>query len=92
MDTPTPSPRVPADVSPEPDRPPEPNANHVKLLLVDFRSGEAVEHHPALVPWLSDGWQVRSAVPRVVEKGQTRLLVVMEREGRPVERKRTPTR
>jgi hypothetical protein len=52
----------------------------VKLLLVTFRSGEAVERHPDVEPWLESGWTVRSAVPRVVESGATKLLVVLERE------------
>lgn len=52
----------------------------VKLLLIAFRSGEAVERHPDVQPWLEDGWTVRSAVPRVVESGATKLLVVLERE------------
>lgn len=51
----------------------------VKLLLVAFRSGEAVDSHPALEPWLENGWRVRSAVPRIVESGATKLLAVLER-------------
>lgn len=50
-----------------------------KLLLVAFRSGEAVRQHPDVQPWLSAGWTVRRAVPRVVESGKTKLLVVLER-------------
>lgn len=71
------------------ERPARPPAAHrstreapptdVKLLLVAFRSGEAVDHHPALKPWLEKNWRVRSAVPRIVENGATKLLVVLER-------------
>ena len=57
---------------------PPPAPSEVKLLLVDFRSGEAVRNHPDLKPWLEADWQVRSAVPRVVERGITKLLVVLE--------------
>lgn len=48
-----------------------------KLLLVDFRSGEAVHQHPEISPFLQQGWRVRSAVPRLVEAKGTRLLVVL---------------
>lgn len=51
----------------------------VKLVLVDFRSGEAVQRHPDLQPWLEDGWMISSAAPRVVEGGRTKLLVTLER-------------
>lgn len=53
--------------------------SEVKLLLVTFRSGEAVRQHPELQPWIEAGWSVRSAVPRVVESGDTKLLVILER-------------
>lgn len=48
-----------------------------KILLVEFRNGEAVTQHPELSTLLSDGWSVRSAVPRIVESEGTKLLVVM---------------
>ena len=48
-----------------------------KLLLVDFRSGEAVRKHPEVAPLLSQGWRIKSAVPRLVEAKGTKLLVVL---------------
>lgn len=48
-----------------------------KLLLVDFRSGEAVRKHPEIEPLLSQGWRIKSAVPRLVEAKGTKLLVVL---------------
>jgi len=62
----------------------------VKLLLVPFRSGEAVREHPALQPWLAEGWDARSAVPRIVENGDAKLLVVLERPVRTPEPVRSP--
>ncbi|MEX0600571.1 MAG: hypothetical protein WD205_08010 [Rhodothermales bacterium] len=50
-----------------------------KIVLVQFRSGEAVSEHPELVEFLADGWTVRSAVPRMVEAEGTKLLVVLAR-------------
>ncbi len=52
----------------------------VQLLLISFRSGEAVERHPDVQPWVTNGWAVRSAVPRIVESGATKVLVVLERD------------
>lgn len=60
-------------------QPEESAPTEIKLRLVAFRSGEAVHQHPALQPWLDAGWHIRSAVPRVVESGDTKLLVVLER-------------
>lgn len=48
-----------------------------RLLLVDFRSGEAVRMHPEIAPLLNQGWRIKSAVPRLVEAKGTKLLVVM---------------
>src|SRR5690606_12225473 len=48
-----------------------------KLLLVDFRSGEAVRNHPEIAPLLRQGWRIKSAVPRLVEAKGTKLLVVL---------------
>ena len=48
-----------------------------KLLLVEFRSGEAVRMHPEIAPLLTEGWRIKSAVPRLVEAKGTRLLVVL---------------
>lgn len=52
-----------------------------KILLVQFRNGEAVDRHPELQGLLDDGWSIRSAVPRIVEAEGTKLLVVL---GKPV--------
>lgn len=51
-----------------------------KLLLVDFRSGEAVRQHPDIAPLLEEGWSVTGAAPRVTPDG-TRLLVVLAPPG-----------
>lgn len=48
-----------------------------KILLVEFRNGEAVTKHPELEHLLEEGWIVRSAVPRIVESEGTKLLVVL---------------
>lgn len=48
-----------------------------KLLLISFRNGEAVDDHPDVTPYLDEGWRIRSASPRVTDKG-TELLVVLE--------------
>lgn len=53
---------------------------HTKLLLVDFRSGEAVSQHPEIQSYLQQGWRVKSAVPRLVEAGGTRLFVVLTQD------------
>lgn len=77
----TPKSQRPSVSTPEPDRPAiEPSESTIKLLLVEFRSGEAVERHPSVESWVEDGWEVRSAVPRVVESGETKLLVVLEKK------------
>lgn len=52
-----------------------------KILLVEFRNGEAVTKHPELRSLLKDGWTVRSAVPRIVESEGTKLLVVLAKPG-----------
>lgn len=54
-----------------------PTRTLTKILLVDFRNGEAVSKHPELQQFISDGWSIRSAVPRIVESEGTKLLVVM---------------
>lgn len=48
-----------------------------KLLLLPFRSGEAVQQHPELAPLLAQGWRLKSAVPRIVEGDGLRLFVVL---------------
>lgn len=53
-----------------------------KILLVQFRNGEAVDRHPELRCLLDDGWSIRSAVPRIVEAEGTKLLVVLGKAGR----------
>lgn len=55
-----------------------PDALSTKLLVVDVRSAEGVEDHPALSAWLTDGWAVKSARPRVTATG-AKLLVVLTR-------------
>ena len=52
-----------------------------KLLLVEFRSGEAVGLHPEVTPLLREGWRVRSAVPRIVEGEGLKLLVSLTQPG-----------
>lgn len=52
---------------------------NTKLMLVSFRNGEAVARHPELMPYLRDGWEISSAVPRIVEHGGTRLFVVLRK-------------
>lgn len=54
-----------------------PTRTLTKILLVNFRNGEAVSKHPELQQYISDGWSIRSAVPRLVESEGTKLLVVM---------------
>lgn len=48
-----------------------------KLMLVDFRSGETVSRHPEIQAYLRQGWRIKSAAPRLVESGGTKLLVVL---------------
>lgn len=48
-----------------------------KLLLVDFRSGETISKHPEIQSYLRQGWRVKSAAPRLVEAGGTKLFVVL---------------
>jgi len=48
-----------------------------RILLVQFRNGEAVDRHPELKALIDDGWSIRSAVPRIVEAEGTKLLVVL---------------
>lgn len=50
-----------------------------KTFVVEFRSGEAVHRHPALTPFLCDGWDIESAVPRLSDVDGVELLVVMTR-------------
>lgn len=58
---------LPAEVSDE----------QTKLLLIPFRNGEVVARHPDVLPYLEEGWHVRSAAPRVTSEG-TKLLVILE--------------
>ena len=58
--------------------PPKPLCE-TKLVLLPFRNGEALLHHPDLAELFRDGWSVRSATPRLVEGQGTRLLVVLSR-------------
>ena len=52
---------------------------NTRLLLLDFRSGEAVCDHPHVRPLLEEGWCIRSAAPRVTGSATPRLLVVLTR-------------
>lgn len=54
-----------------------PTRTLTKILLVQFRNGEAVHKHPELQEYIEEGWSIRSAVPRLVESEGTKLLVVM---------------
>jgi len=56
--------------------PPSSPAPSVRLLLVGFRSGEAVARHPELTAWLKQDWTIRTARPRITPDG-AKLLVVM---------------
>lgn len=53
-----------------------------RVLLVDFRAGEAVDRHPEVLPLAREGWVVKSAVPRLVENQGLKLLVVLKRNNR----------
>jgi len=53
-----------------------------RLLLLPFRSGEAVTEHPDLSPMIKDGWRIQSASPRVTKDG-TRLFVVLKQSDSP---------
>lgn len=57
-----------------------PSRTETELLLVDRRGSTAVEQHPEIVSRRMDGWRVRRAEDRVLEKGRARVLVVLERE------------
>ncbi|MEF8816619.1 MAG: hypothetical protein V5A20_07975 [Salinibacter sp.] len=57
-----------------------PSRTETELLLVDRQGSTAVEQHPEIVSWRMNGWRVRSAEDRVLEKGRARVLVVLERE------------
>lgn len=63
-----------------------------KLLLVEFRSGEAVVLHPEVMPLLRQGWRVRSAVPRIVEGEGLKLLVTLTQPSKVPSKKRRTRR
>ena len=56
---------------------PGPKAERVKILLLDFRSGEAVDRHPDLAVHLKKGATIKSAEPRISASGTPKLLVVL---------------
>lgn len=60
--------------------PSAPRKAEMKVLVVGFQDGIAAEQHPEIVPWCLEGWTVRRAKPRIVEKSGAQLLVVLERE------------
>ena len=49
------------------------------LVLINAQSRAAVEQHPEIESHLSDGWTIRRAVPRIVEEGGAKWLLVLER-------------
>ncbi|MEF8796409.1 MAG: hypothetical protein V5A48_08155 [Salinivenus sp.] len=49
------------------------------LVLINAQSRAEVEQHPEIESRLSDGWTIRRAVPRIVEKGGAKWLLVLER-------------
>lgn len=53
-----------------------------KVLLVDNPAAETVTKHPAIAPLLNNGWELESAVPRLVESQGTKLLVVLTHPAR----------
>ncbi len=57
----------------EPDRSPTRGS---KQVVIAFRSGEAVAHHPELKGYLRDGWRVTRALPHRTDEG-TRLMVIL---------------
>lgn len=61
------------------ETPTRPRPAAQKMLVVEFRSGEAVHRHPALTPYLCEGWEIESAVPRLSDVDGVELLVVMSR-------------
>ncbi len=63
--------RLSADLAKE-----APAAYRTKLVMVPFRSGEAVIRHPGIRPLLDEGWKIKSAAPRITTEG-TKLLVVL---------------
>jgi|GEM_PF-4550942 len=51
-----------------------------RVLMVDFRSGEAVIRHPQLRVLIEGGWSVESAVPYCEDADDVKLLVVLRRK------------
>lgn len=58
---------------------PETNGQ-VKVVLVEACDGTSATEHPALQPWLEQGWTVQRVRTRIVEQLGLRLLVVLTRE------------
>lgn len=56
----------------------ETEETEAKVLLVDSGDRE-VTHDPEIIQWLALGWSIRRAVPRIVEGGKAKCLVVLER-------------
>ena len=86
-----PPPSIEADATPTLVAPPLPGIG-AKLLLVEFRSGEAVDLHPEVAPLLRQGWRLRSAVPRIVEGEGLKLLVTLAQPGKRRGKKRRAAR
>lgn len=66
-----PQPRAPTDSS-------HSKETEAKILLVDALNN-GVEQHPEIMPLFALGWTVRRAAPRIVEDGDAKYLVVLER-------------
>lgn len=48
-------------------------------ILVVKAPNHGVKLHPDIMPWLALGWSIRRVAPRVVEDGEAKCLVVLER-------------
>lgn len=75
-----------------PRREARPSSPRTQLLLIDAADAADVALHPDVAPLLQQGWQIRSATPRLVEAQGTRLLVVLRRPDRVPERSSPLTR
>lgn len=64
----------PAIYPPSPS-PVRPSSDDTRSLVVEFRSGESVQQHPALKELIQDGWHIESAVPECIDPDCTQLRV-----------------
>lgn len=51
----------------------------MNVLLVDASSEQTVRQHPEIAARLDNGWTIRRASPRIVERDGAKWLVVLER-------------